>query len=462
MKKNQFKILTGAILIFALFLGSCEKWIDPDINVSENSPSDVPLNLLLPSTQAALFYVMGGDHSRSPSIWMQHQAGVDRQAAAFEVFIYNESDCNNLFNTMTATVMKNLEVMRRKAVELNSAHYEGVVNVLVAYTLGEMTDIWGDVPYYEAFQADITGNLSPKYDAQQQLYAAMDSMLVVAIAKLQETSPLTPTETADLVFKGDKVKWRKLAWTLRLRYAMNAAKRSGYPAATAIMNNANALFMADNADDFQFKFGSAGGQRGPRYNFEVSRGDIRASATLVNMMNATDDPRRPAYFTQVGGEYVGSAPGQLLTGASRMGPFYGAADAVVPTVTYVEYLFMRAELKFRNNDLIGAAADYNAAVTASLAKHGVTDTEWLAVNAAETDATITLAKIMTGKYVGLYLQTQVWSDWRRTGIPALSLPAGNVEAATPRRFPYPLAERLYNENYISGLTLLDRVWWDAP
>jgi hypothetical protein len=461
MKKILY-ILT--IFLAGLLMFSCEKWIDPDVNLSENSPTDVPLALLLPSTQASLFYVLGGDHSRAASIWMQHQAGVDRQAGSFDVYIYNESDCNNLYNTLSATVMKNLKVMKQKSIDQNSPHYEGVVNILTAFTLGEMTDIWGDVPYTEAFQADLTNNKTPKYDSQQELYGMMDALLVEAIAKLQApTSVFTPTATADKNYAGVRDRWRRLAWTLRLRYALNQAKRSGYAAANAILTNPDAIFLSANADDFQFKFGTSAVERGPRYNFESSRGDIRAGAHLVNMMNATSDPRRPMYFTQVSGAYVGSAAGQNLTAASRLGTFYGAMDAIVPTVTYVEFLFMSAELKFRASNLIGAAQDYNAAVTASLAKHGATDAAWLAINAIETDATITLQKIMTGKYVGLYLQTQVWSDWRRTGLPTLTLATNAAETQIPRRYPYPLNERLYNGNNMpSGLTLTDRVWWDMP
>jgi len=464
MKRYKFSnIVIGALLLLAFAFSSCEKWIDPDINVSENSPTDVPLNLLLPSTQASLFYVLGGDHSRAASIWMQHQAGVDRQAGSFDTYVYVESDPNNLYNTLSATVMKNLEVMTRKSAETNSPHYAGVTNILTAFTLGEMTDIWGDVPYYEAFKADLTGNRTPKYDTQEKLYGTIDSLLTTAITHLQAaTSVFSPTSTADLIYRGDRTKWRRLAWTLKLRYKLHAAKRGGYAAATAVLTDNTAIFIDANANDFQFKFGTAGVERGPRYNFESSRGDCRAGKFLVDLMNSTSDPRRSAYFTQVSGAYVGSGPGEFKTASSRMAPFYGAMDAIVPVVTFVEFKFIEAELKFRANDLIGAASAYNAAVVASLAKHSVTaDQNWLTANASETAASITLAKIMTGKYVGLYLQSEVFSDWRRTGIPALPLAKNAVETQIPRRYPYPLNERLYNPNTPDGLKITDRVWWDV-
>ncbi len=466
MKKNKFNILTGTLLIFALLFGSCEKWIDPEINVSKNSPTDVPLSLLLPSTQAALFYVLGGDHSRAASIFMQHQAGVDRQAAAFDIYNYTESDVNNLYNTLSATVMKNLEIMRNKSVSTVSPHFEGVANILTAFTLGEMTDVWGDVPFYEAFKAETTGNRTPRYDTQQQLYVAIDSLLTVAIEKLQvPLSTFSPTSVTDLVYRGDRTRWRRLAWTLRLRYALHRQKRDGnLNAALAIINDANAIFITANADDFQFTFGTAANERGPRFNFESGRGDIRAGKFLVDLMNATNDPRRVPYFTLVSGVYVGSGPGENRLGASRMGTFYGAMGSIVPVVTAVEYHFMISEIRFRQGgaNLAAAAASHNTAVGLSLAKHGITDPAWLSANAVETGATISLPKIMTAKYIALYLQTQVWSDWRRTGLPVLPLAQNATQVSIPRRYPYPLNERLYNPNTPTLVNpLLTRMWWDV-
>lgn len=464
MKKNIFNILTGILLMLVILFGSCEKWIDPEVNLSENSPSDVTLSLLLPSTQASLFYVLGGDHSRAASIFMQHQAGVDRQAAAFDVYNYNESDCNNLYSTLAATVMQNLVNMRSKSVAQNSPHFEGVANVLTAFTLGEMTDVWGDVPFYEAFQANITQNKTPKYDSQQRLYQTIDSFLVAGIAKLQEpTSLYSPTTTSDLIYRGDRVKWRRVAWTLRLRYAVHLSERAGnLNNVTSILNDPTAIFIDQNANDFQFVFGTAGAETGPRFNFNSNRGDIRAGKFLVDLMNSTTDPRLAPYFTQVGGVYVGSGPGEFRLSSSLMGTFYGARNSPVPVLTYVEYLFLVSEINFRlgGANLVASANAYNAAVTASLAKHAVTNAGWLATNAAETDATITLEKIMTAKYIALYLQSQVWSDWRRTGYPNLPVATGAVETGIPRRYPYPLNERLYNPNTPAGLTLMTRIYWD--
>ena len=191
MKKTFFKI--SAILITGAILFSCEDWIDHDLNKSPNAPIDVPLSLLLPSTQGALFYSFGGDHSRAPSIWMQHQSGVDRQAYGFDRFQYTESDVNNLWNTLNGNALKNLQDMRTKSAENESPHYSGVANLLTALALGKKTDSWGDVPFYEAHQGE-TGNLTPRYESQETIYNVIDSLIDVSITQLGATQSLfSPT-----------------------------------------------------------------------------------------------------------------------------------------------------------------------------------------------------------------------------------------------------------------------------
>ena len=80
--KNRYLIKLGTILLLAVFISSCEKWIDPKINEDPDSVVDVPYNLLLPSIQANLGYVLGGMDGRGiQGMWVQYVAGQARQAA---------------------------------------------------------------------------------------------------------------------------------------------------------------------------------------------------------------------------------------------------------------------------------------------------------------------------------------------------------------------------------------------
>ena len=132
------------------------------------------------------------------------------------------------------------------------------------------------------------------------------------------------------------------------------------------------------------------------------------------------------------------------------------------TQDIVECKFIEAEARFQTGDNAGAATAHNDAVIASLAKHDVSDAAWEALNAAETDATITLQKIMMAKYIALFMSSEPFSDWRRTGIPSLVM-AVNASANAnqiPRIYLYPQDEIDFNGDNILSTDINSSVWWD--
>lgn len=461
IKTMRHNIITkiGLFLLLAVMISSCKKWIDTDLNTNPNRPADVSMALLLPSVQSSLGYVIGGDHSRMSAIWMQHLSGVDRQSLALERYSVLESDANNLWNTLYGETLKNLSILEAKAIEQSSPHFEGVAKVMTAATLGYITDVWGDAPFSEALLGE-TGNLTPVYDSQEKLYQAINTMLDGAIVKLAETSPagVPVPGTADLIYGGSAAKWLALAKSLKVKYALHLSKKNGLGPVRDLINGGG--LIADNDGDFQFNFGASANENNPRFQFDNQRGDIRVGAKIVDLMNASGDPRRAVYFDKKdAADYTGSTPGGAVLTAAWAGPGYAGSGAPVFLFNYFELKFIEAEAFF-GSDNARAAAAYNAGVIASLAKHGVSDAAWEAANAAETASSITLEKIMTGKYVAMFMSSETWVDWRRTGLPTLALPASNV-SVTPRRFLYPTDERLYNGgNMPAGVLSTDKVWWD--
>jgi hypothetical protein len=101
---------------------------------------------------------------------------------------------------------------------------------------------------------------------------------------------------------------------------------------------------------------------------------------------------------------------------------------------------------------------------------GVSATDAAAYVAAMPSST-TLELIMNEKYVAMYTHVESWTDWRRTGFPALSAPSGANLSEVPRRMPYPEGEYLYNANNVPmpigatpaekfGVDETYRLWWD--
>ena len=469
--KRIHKIFTAFSLVLVLLMGSCEKWIDPAYNVSPNSPGDVPINLLLPSAAASLSYSYMGDYSRFASIWMQHLSGVDRQAYGFELYNQGESDDNNLWNTLYGGTLKDLSKAREKALSLGAVHYVGVVNVMTAYTLSLITDAWDSAPYTKALVGETM--LQSEYDTQEQLYTTINTLLDEAIAELSKPAPAgvpAPTTVSDLIYRGSIANWIAAAKSLKLRNALHLQKKAGNWTTVGSLITAGGL-ISSNTANFKFTFGTPSNESGPVYNFDTNRGDIRAGAFLVTLMNSNSDPRRPLYFSgavapnfTVPAAYVGSNPGAQLTAANWAGQVLATRNSTAYFMTYAEVKFIEAEWRFRTANA-GAANALRDAISASLAQYAASPGTWVANNyGALTDGNITITDIIHAKYTHLYMQPEAWNDWKRTGLPVLTPSVGNVTAGViPRRFIYPQDERLYNGvNMPAGKAIIDRVWWDVP
>jgi len=98
---------------------------------------------------------------------------------------------------------------------------KGVARILKAYIFSTITDSWGDVPYSQA----LSGNGTPAFDRQSDIYTGLLNELTAAVNQLGGTGAIT----GDIVYSGNVAKWQKFGNSLRLRLAIQISKK--YPAA---------------------------------------------------------------------------------------------------------------------------------------------------------------------------------------------------------------------------------------
>jgi hypothetical protein len=115
-----------------------------------------------------------------------------------------------------------------------------------------------------------------------------------------------------------------------------------------------------------------------------------------------------------------------------------------------------------NSDALQALID---GIVASCTKAGVdmaSATAYANSVVPGTAGSLTLQHIMDQKHIAMFTQPEAWTDWRRTGFPALTPSTGNVTGGIiPVRMPYPNDEYLFNPgNVPSNGSLTDNLWWD--
>ncbi|MCX6281080.1 MAG: SusD/RagB family nutrient-binding outer membrane lipoprotein [Bacteroidetes bacterium] len=464
MKNINIKFI-GLVFMMALALGSCKKWINTDLNVNPDAPSDVPMSSILTGVQANMAYntIGGNDLCRVTSIWLQYFQGVARQSQSTANYYLLPSDINNLWVTNYTNTMMNLETIMSKATGSNPT-YMGIAEVLMANSLGITTDFWGSIPLSQAFQG--VGNLTPAFDNQEAVYTEVLRLLDDAIIQLN--TPGAPSAQGDVMYGGDPAKWLAAAHSLKARYILHKCKLDN-TVYTQVLAEVSAA-ISSNDNDLQFTFFDAAGSQNPLYQFMSQRGDITMAKVFIDTLNLVrHDPRLPMFATAVGDTaYVGNGWGEVSADVSMPGNAVAAASAVVPFISYVEVLFIKAECLYKTNAPVDqvrtALID---AVTASMQKWGADYTAWMAIYSQYinySSGAPLFKEIMTQKWIALYNQAEAYNDWRRTDN-VIGLQANPLTSAQrnemPRHYPEAQSETNYNPNTPTDIDLWSRVWWDV-
>lgn len=445
--KNIVPITTVALAL--LLTAGCKKFVE-GYDVSPNNPSEVSLEVLLTGTELGTVSNYTGDLARIPSVLVQHTAGRLFQYADVQTYDILESAIDNQWTNLYAGGLINAQQLIDQTGDEYKI-YRGIARVLRAMNLGLATDMWGDVPNTEALKGQAgESNFNAAYDSQESVIRDIQSTLDAAIVDLS-SDPATNSRVPgddDIIFGGDAGKWRAAARVLKARYANRLSKRDAAGSATTTLSILDAAYadgLTGSGSDMMAPFGDATNEWNQWYAFEQNRSGYQ-TMNQVFLDILANDPRLPLYATG--------------TDQEPIGPYYGSSNSALPLVTFFEAKFLEAEAAFRANQPLRAATAYNEAVTANVTKLGVADATFLASVAAETAATISLEKIMTQKYIAMFTQCEVWSDWRRTNLPALTPNAGASINEIPRRFPTAQNERLYNNKAQVVSDLTQRVWWD--
>ena len=230
MKRFLYRFLKSTVLISfsALLLISCDKWIDDKTNINPDSPADVPMNLMLPAIQQAMGYnLSGNDLVRTTNIWMQQFDGIDRQSYTEARYQLTPADVNNIWNAVYTSIFMNSTVLISKAENTagkSSPYNAAIGRVMVATSLGVVTDIFGDMPYRDALKGN-QNVLKPKFDTQQQLYDTIKVILDKAIADFGKASTENLVAVkGDVIYAGDISKWKKAAYAVKARNAIQLSK----------------------------------------------------------------------------------------------------------------------------------------------------------------------------------------------------------------------------------------------
>jgi len=422
MKYNILK--TKFIALLALMAVSCSSYIDEELNVDPNKPASVPVNALTPQIAVSIADLTGGEFSRFNCMLTQQIEGVERQWTSFNQYT---GLTPNRFDTAWTDLYENVlietDVMITQSEENGFSHYQGIGEVLKAYSFMMATDVWGDIPYTESGQG--LDFQSPVYDDQATIiYPAIFALLDDALANFNATDGGFPVGSDDVFYGGDIEKWKKAARAIRARGHLH---QGNYASA---LTDAQAAFTSRD-DNMRFNYSEA--TPGPYYRFNDGRtGDLEFHPFMDELMTGLNDTVRRNIFGETfvtDHPYFVDAFGQDL-------------------ISFREVKFIEAECLSRTGGSATAiSAAYLAGILASFEEVGLTSAEYdayVAQASVNPGGALDLEDhILTQKYIGLFIQPEVFNDYRRTGFPNITPVSGTQ---VPVRWNYSSDELLFNEN----------------
>ena len=458
------------LLLAATFLcaTACTGDFD-ELNTNPNSASTGTADLFLPhGIQSAVDIQSGGSLGMDIGEgFSQHWARI--QYTDIDQYTVSADVYNAGWQGLYIESLADYNRIYKLGQESRNTNYQAVAVILRSWAFSLLTDIYGDIPYKTAIQG-LEGTLLPTYDSQKDVYAGLVAELKTAGESINTANTSMPIG-GDILFNGDMTKWKKFANTLSLRLLSRMIDKADAPInvkteiARILGDPAKYPVISSVADNIQLNYLDATNNQNPVNVNRRTRDDHRVSATLVNKLAAMNDDRLAVYanLPADGGTYKGVPNGLAssdanalgLTKTSKVGNYFVAATAPGVIMTYAELLFLKAEFAYKGVTSAGdAAANYASAITASFSQYKLpAPTAYIAANALKSGAD-GFTQIMEQKWIALYGQgLETWTEYRRTGIPALVPPTNNTnQNVIPTRLPYPGSEESLNfANYDAAL-----------
>lgn len=447
------------ILLPLLLLTSCVDSLE-DYNVDKKFASQVPAQALFSNAQKSLSDILTTPSvaSNNYRLFVQYwttttyldEPRYNMTARAYSENFWNAVYRNSLSDLKRAKELIDADVSLVPEVKNNQL---ALVGILEVYAWSLLVNTFGSVPYTEAL-SDL--NLQPKYDDAKAIYSDMFTRLNASIALL--TPGVASFGTADLFYNGTAANWVKFGNSLKLRMAMTIADEDPANAKRYAEEAASSLdkLIQSNATNVRFPYVAASPNNNPiSANLNPifsSREDFVVADKIVNEMNTRNDPRRPFYFTQVEGQYIGGVYGFSNDFLEYSHP---SDKIIAPTfegllMDYSEVEFLLAEAVERNFIIASGTAEehYNKAITASILYWGGTAAEAAAYLAQPSVAYGTAGanykeKIGTQKWIALNNRGwDAWVEWRRLDYPVLTPPMASL--SIPVRMIYPVKEQNLN------------------
>lgn len=477
------KIIVTLLILLLFITSGCTKDFE-EINTNPNAPNSVQPSLLLRQVIYNFGENMSYEGFVAGDLLSQHRTALD-----FNLFDRHALKSPQLGGNPWPIFYKNLrdnEIIIKKSREIQTLKvYEGPALILKAFMTAGLTDLFGDVPYYNAFQ-ETTGVTTPAYDSQKNIYLNEGGILDnldKGIAAIQNYNGAI-TLQGDILYNGNLQSWIRFANSLKIKYLLRISSKvdaatklqSIYNQGNYITTNAqNAIFNFTNTAPNSFRLAQL--RVGDFNNFVLSE-------TMKDIMTNLNDTRIGTFFRPFSNSTNGQFNGLLnginssttsiaLSNYSLAGTLFREDTSLLDAnfITAWEVQFELAEAAEKGLIVANGKTLYENGVSLAFQYWNTPLPVTYLIGTAAYNAvgSTPLKQIITQKWIAnIGNSYEGWIEYRRTGFPKLkTISASLNNNLIPIRMPYPAEEEALNrDNYKVAAGATDNnsinfpVWWN--
>lgn len=438
------KIIVAFIGLMGLFVfNGCDDYLD--INFDPSNPQVAEGFAILPPMLGQMVRGVAFD-TRFISQYNQNWA----QVATNNVwdqhgYVPGSDNGGDVWRSNYWSIGKNVDIIIEQGTLKEQWDYVGVAKAIRAWSWQNTTDLHGEIILKEAWEPN---RYVFDFDPQEEVYQEATRLANEALADLNRTDgnvSVANLGRGDLVYKGDRTKWIKFAYSVLAHTAQRYSNKSNYDPAKVIEYCDKSL--ASNDDNFSVPHAGTNSLDGNFFGpLRGNLNNFRPTVFFLNLLNGTvfngvTDPRLPLMLTaSADGTFRGVVPtkGDPVTSNTdpkRMPNLWGANpsatvstlpgkyfftnNSVHPLVTYSEIQFIKAEAAFIKGDKALAYDAFKKGIIAhmDLAKVPAAARDAYMTSAAvpQTSDALKLSDIMLQKYIACWVigSLETWADMRR-------------------------------------------------
>ncbi|GAB3715979.1 SusD/RagB family nutrient-binding outer membrane lipoprotein [Flavobacterium koreense] len=225
MKKNKFLAIAIAFVLF-----SCDNYLDVNDNPNQALYEDLVPSELLSAAQSNAFRTQTINMNQLGNVFSNAWAGNILQVSGgfSDEFNLNVTSSfqNGIWNNLYRSIGNFQSIIDRPNTNGEFDNYQAVAKICKAHYMQYIVDLYGNVPYSEAWKYSL--NTTPKYDDDQQIYRSLIEELESARTLIDNASGNAQDVTAsDVMLGGDMAKWKSFANNIELRLLIRMSNSTG-------------------------------------------------------------------------------------------------------------------------------------------------------------------------------------------------------------------------------------------